>query len=228
MSSAALPAPMAEKISVQRAVTLGWLFINGPVTALMFGIPVMTLWLIKWTTLPGWSVLASFPAGFGLAWLWWSYATPKWRLWAMRRAKNLYLLHDEAVRAQLVWPHGSIFENTEFKSALDVLKEKHVEFLDLLDWFRFYLDYLEAKGGTFSGLDEPRRDVDECREALYRDGASQAHSATEKAAMDRLRLTLKSMHAPDITENWLKSLNKLEYMLDFYQELRGSHGSTRP
>ena len=219
MSVAALPSPVAQKIPARKAVRYGWLFINVPVLGLIFAVPALALWLGAVLRLPEWVMLASLPVGIGLAWIWWSYATPKWRLWAMRRADNLYELHREAVRAQLVWPRGSIFENTEFKSTLHVLKEKHVEILEYFDGFRFFLDYLEAQGKSFYGLDELRRNVDEFRETQYDSDRSPFHIGAQKTAMDQLRLALKSARTVTLSDDWPLLMDELEQVLNAYQEL---------
>jgi len=53
--------------------------------------------------------------GFVLAWLWWSFMTPRWRLWALRQGVNPEQLQKWAFLTGLVWPKGWIFEKTEFK-----------------------------------------------------------------------------------------------------------------
>lgn len=54
--------------------------------------------------------------GFVSAWVWWSTAIPKWRLWAYRRVDDIPLLKQKAVAAMLTWPDGHFFERTEIKS----------------------------------------------------------------------------------------------------------------
>ena len=51
-----------------------------------------------------------------LAWGWWSFAVPRWRLWAYERVGDISELKRRAVAVGLTWPDGHIFEKTEFKS----------------------------------------------------------------------------------------------------------------
>jgi hypothetical protein len=48
-----------------------------------------------------------------LAWLYWSLAVPRWRIWAHRAGADPEKTQILAVRARLVWPKGSFFERTE-------------------------------------------------------------------------------------------------------------------
>ena len=212
-----LPIPVREKIPVSRAVFYGWLFINLPVAFLMFAFPVAFLFLTVRKGSNVWLPLVGFLIGFVLAWTWWSFATPKWRLWAIRRVDNLYNLHIQAVRAQLVWPHGSIYEHTEFKSPLHVLKEKHVQIHHYFDKFRYYLDYLEASGSPFSGLQETRQGVDTFRDALYYSDRNPLYKTELKVSIDRLRITLKSVRAAVGGAEWPELIDALQERLDDYQ-----------
>ena len=54
---------------------------------------------------------------FTIGWLWWSFALPQWRIWALRTVDNWPKLEGIAVMTGLAWPRGWIFEKTEFKSA---------------------------------------------------------------------------------------------------------------
>jgi len=49
-----------------------------------------------------------------IAWIWWSYAVPRWRSWALARGVDSDELQAVAQREKLVWPRGHIFERTEF------------------------------------------------------------------------------------------------------------------
>jgi hypothetical protein len=60
-------------------------------------------------------VFALFSGGFVAAWVYWSFAIPRWRRWARRRGAPAEELQRLAVEANLVWPKGSIFEKTEFR-----------------------------------------------------------------------------------------------------------------
>jgi hypothetical protein len=54
---------------------------------------------------------------FTIGSLWWSFALPHWRIWALRTVDKWPELERLAVMTGLVWPRGWIFEKTEFKSA---------------------------------------------------------------------------------------------------------------
>jgi hypothetical protein len=52
---------------------------------------------------------------FVISWVWWSFMVPKWRRWALARGADKRLLHRYAVWSMLEWPHGWLFEKTEFR-----------------------------------------------------------------------------------------------------------------
>ena len=56
-------------------------------------------------------------AGMVPAWLWWSVAVPKWRLWALQHVENWPELKRRAIASGLIWPDGHIFGKTEIRSA---------------------------------------------------------------------------------------------------------------
>jgi hypothetical protein len=106
-------------VSVDRAVTIGLLWVNGPVFLLMVGPIVGFLAVDRAGLVPPqlqWRGICLFGAGWLLAWLWWSFTVPKWRLWAYARVLDIVELKRSAVKAGLTWPDGSIFERTEIKS----------------------------------------------------------------------------------------------------------------
>jgi len=55
-----------------------------------------------------------FLSAYVLGWLWWSYAAPRWRHWALRRGANPDELQKAGERAKLLWPRGHFLEKTEF------------------------------------------------------------------------------------------------------------------
>jgi hypothetical protein len=98
-----------SRLSVRKAVIIGQLIINIPVTIIIFGsIFIGFLLLPRW-----WWVF--FIGGFVLAWLWWAIIVPRWRKWAIRRGAPVQELHRLAVATGLEWPTGNIFEKTEIK-----------------------------------------------------------------------------------------------------------------
>ncbi|MBA2292920.1 MAG: hypothetical protein H0W15_10760 [Gemmatimonadales bacterium] len=50
-----------------------------------------------------------------LARIWWSYAVPRWRHWALSRGANPVELQLLTQHKMLVWPRGHFFERTEFR-----------------------------------------------------------------------------------------------------------------
>jgi hypothetical protein len=100
----------AEPLNARRAVQRGSLLINGPVSV------IMAAGFLTGALVFGNSPLALVPgaAGFVAAWLWWSYATPRWRRWALRRGVDPEQLQRLA-EFKLVWPKGWFLEKTEFR-----------------------------------------------------------------------------------------------------------------
>lgn len=103
---------MNEHVSVQRAIRVGYAVVNGPVFLLMVGIaalavyadpegPAALLWVLAWFVLP---------------WTWWSFAAPRWRIWALERTANWDDLLADAVASQILWPPGHLFEKTEIST----------------------------------------------------------------------------------------------------------------
>jgi hypothetical protein len=68
-----------------------------------------------------------FAVGFVAAWSWWSYAVPRWRIWAYEHVDNISLLKTRAVQARLTWPDGHVFERTEFKSVEQTKRQRELE-----------------------------------------------------------------------------------------------------
>jgi 8-oxo-dGTP diphosphatase len=113
-----------RELGIGRAVTVGRAVVNGPVFLLLFGPG-----LAAWKFMPGsgpW-ILGAFAAGFVLAWLWWSFSVPRWRVWAYQHVSDISELKQAAVLAGLTWPDGHLFERTEIKSAAIRAREEALE-----------------------------------------------------------------------------------------------------
>lgn len=68
----------------------------------------------------------------GPAWLWWSIAVPKWRMWALRNVDNWPTFERAAIRDGLIWNRGSIFNLTEIKSsAQKALEAELIKYRDI-------------------------------------------------------------------------------------------------
>lgn len=114
-------------ITVRRAVGIGWLRVNVPAIALLFG-PTALLLLLPRSGHLGVEVwVGSALSSVVLAWLWWSVTLPLWRLWAYRRVDDVLALKHAAVEAQLAWPDGSGFGRTEIKTKSHAALERQLE-----------------------------------------------------------------------------------------------------
>ena len=113
------------QISIRRAIVIGLVWVNGPVIALMFGPVAVSVVLFPAASPFAW--ILTFLGGVALAWLYWSLAVPRWRLWAYRRVANVSALKRAAVDVGLVWKDGSIFAKTERKSVEQEALEQEIE-----------------------------------------------------------------------------------------------------
>ncbi len=109
-------------LSSGAAVAVGNLVVNLPVFALLLG--------------PGFAaasagrddlLLIVLPISFVAAWAWWSFSVPRWRLWAYERVESTSDVHHKAIASGLVWPRGSLFERTEFKSPAQRRRQEQLE-----------------------------------------------------------------------------------------------------
>jgi cation transport ATPase len=103
------PPTASSALTARKAVALGHLIVNIPVLVIILGFS-----LVGWVFFPTfWFIFLL--VGFVLAWLWWSFAVPRWRRWALRHGAPAEELQTLAVTTGLVWSKGSVFEKTEFK-----------------------------------------------------------------------------------------------------------------
>jgi len=116
------------RLSITSAVVVGTLWVNIPILPLMFA-PLAAFLYIgpRYVSQPSTSfIVTAFLAllflGFVIAWCWWAYMVPRWRVWAWQRVEDLRGLRASAVRAGLIWPKGHLLEKTEFRPG--PLKEK--------------------------------------------------------------------------------------------------------
>lgn len=63
-----------------------------------------------------WIVGAFALSGCAAAWIWWSIAAPRWRLWAYQRVEDIELLDRLAVADRLVWPISHPLTRTEMRT----------------------------------------------------------------------------------------------------------------
>jgi hypothetical protein len=131
-------AQTIEPVSNGRAIWIGTLWVNKPVMAIMFGgwglefafvsfvapyVPQATI--SPYVLIPLLGILLVAP--WVLAWTWWSYNVPKWRLWALERVSDWPSLESDAIGAGLIWNENSLFgrmcARTEIWSATDRERE---------------------------------------------------------------------------------------------------------
>ena len=94
-------------ISTSKAIWIGLLVVNGPVLVLLCG-PLFVLDYCLDHRLVSrdlsWLGFILFPAGFALAWTWWSFTVERWRMWALRRGADPEQLEQAAIDVGLLWP----------------------------------------------------------------------------------------------------------------------------
>jgi len=104
-------SPSWSALTPRRAVLIGQLVVNLPVVCII-GLAFLLAYLLKG---PTWGALGLF-LGIIPAWLWWSFMVPRWREWATRQGADAFETQLLGERSGLVWPQGSMFEKTEFRS----------------------------------------------------------------------------------------------------------------
>jgi hypothetical protein len=115
--------PPDHRLTAEVAVRWGHVVVTLPVLGIMLG-----LWGLAGARLrhggqlsqlsPGLQIALAVAVVIGppaTAWLWWAYAVPRWRHWALSRGADPKVLQDLAQAQGLVWPKGSFFERTEFR-----------------------------------------------------------------------------------------------------------------
>jgi hypothetical protein len=104
------PEPAGPRMSAARAVVIGHLVVNGPISLLLLAAAALGWVLLGIVGLP----VFMLPA-FALAWLWWSFLVPRWRRWALRGGADPHELQTLGQLTGLVWPKGFFLEKTEFR-----------------------------------------------------------------------------------------------------------------
>ncbi|WP_395685343.1 hypothetical protein [Caenimonas koreensis] len=124
-----------KPVSVRRAILVGTVWVNAPIPFLMLA-PLLLYLYFREAPVPRGdpAILVALYGflllGFLLGWGWWSVNIPHWRIWAWSRVRDREALKMQAVRAKLIWPAGSVFERTEFRSKqavknLQELEQRH-------------------------------------------------------------------------------------------------------
>lgn len=116
------------RLSIKSAVFVGTLWVNIPILPLMFA-PLAAFLYVgpRYVRQPSTSLIVTATltllfVGFVIAWGWWAYMVPRWRVWAWQRVDDLRGLRASAVRAGLIWPKGHLLEKAEIRPG--PLKEK--------------------------------------------------------------------------------------------------------
>ena len=96
-------------MSPASAVIRGHFVVNVPVLII-----IVATYFLGRSLLPdvGAGVLVAIGAAAG--WPWWSFATPRWRAWAMKAGADPVQTERLASLTLLSWPKGSLLEKTEF------------------------------------------------------------------------------------------------------------------
>ena len=101
-----------HKLTAVAAVMVGHAFVTMPILAFIAAVGGTAWSGLGWGPRP---TLIAIIVAAGTAWLWWSFAIPRWRRWALRRGVDRDALQRVGVATGLVWPRGWIFEKTEFR-----------------------------------------------------------------------------------------------------------------
>ena len=106
------PAP----ISVRRAIWTGKAVVTAPLPiALLAGAAFFYVYVV--TDLSLWVLgLVSVVPPLAFGWLWWSFAAPRWRVWALERVEDWDELMVRAVSSGILVPPGHWFERTEIRT----------------------------------------------------------------------------------------------------------------
>lgn len=94
-------------MTTQRAILYGHLIINAPVLALL---AVPTGLVHHWWHGSFLHTVLAFLGGMLAGSIYWSYAAPRWLLWAFACVEDAYELRQHGERAKILWPHGHWME----------------------------------------------------------------------------------------------------------------------
>lgn len=103
-------------VTVDKALTRGQLTVNVPVFIIMFGVMGLCFYLATQKHIPFYFAPASIVFGPLVAWIYWSLAITRWRIWAFSNVDDVHELKALAISGQLIWQDGSFFERTEIRT----------------------------------------------------------------------------------------------------------------
>lgn len=81
-------------------------------------IGVFAFFLYK-ALIPGYLMFPGLIASLLVAWVYWSFAITRWRIWAFSQVEDVHELKARAISGMLIWPDGSFFEKTEVRTKRD-------------------------------------------------------------------------------------------------------------
>ena len=113
------PEEKDEHISVEDALSRGYLMVNLPVLFIILSELATGVLLVHLEILPSWAQWLFLISGVTCAWVYWGFAITRWRIWAFSRTDDPARLRQKAVDQGLIWPKGSFFERTEIRTAKD-------------------------------------------------------------------------------------------------------------
>ncbi|MBK9925669.1 MAG: hypothetical protein IPP66_10290 [Anaerolineales bacterium] len=100
---------------IQLAIAEGQKRVNMPIPFIMAGVWILG-GVISFTFDNPILMIITFFTGFMSGWLWWSFAVPRWREWALKQpGVTPDELQHAAELALLVWPKNHFFEKTEIR-----------------------------------------------------------------------------------------------------------------
>ena len=99
---------MNKKVSLFKAIVLGQLLINLPITFLIIGCAILFICI-------GLNLSLGGLIGCAVGWLYWSFAIPKWRNWALGGGLDKDPLSKWGRITLLIWKEDSLFAKTEFR-----------------------------------------------------------------------------------------------------------------
>jgi hypothetical protein len=111
-----MTARTPQRVTIEQAIQKARMQVHMPATCIMFAAWAQALILVPSGTLPplfmALSVLVGL-SGWPLAWLYRSYMTPRWKLWAYRGAGNVAQMKEAALKAKVIAPDNSFAEKSE-------------------------------------------------------------------------------------------------------------------
>lgn len=116
-------------ISVSEAIKNAHLFISLPIALLIIGSTFIIEYLYNDQLDYLNASLLGIILGVILAWMYWSFAITKWRIWAYKNVEHIHLLTKTAISNHIIWPPAHFFSKTEIvlppdRLILETLQER--------------------------------------------------------------------------------------------------------